>query len=80
MPNIEQTGAESLCYGIFGLSYILFFAAFASDAVDQVRSLASDFVLKSVHCGCGSAFKGVPKQGTTLALGKSAFSPQWFGT
>ena len=79
VPNIEKMVPESLCYGHFGLSYILFFAGFASDAVDHVRALASDVVLARVHHGCGSTFEGVPEQGTKLALAKSAFAPQRFG-
>ena len=72
VPDVERMGAESLCYGIFGLSYILFFASVASDAVDQVDALTSDIIAR-VHCGCGSAFKGVLEQGTKWALGKSTF-------
>ena len=79
VPDLEEMGAESLCYRVFGLSYILFFASLASDAVHQIRALASDVVLAGIHSS--SAFEGVLQQRTKLAFWDTvcAFSPQWFG-
>ena len=36
VSDVEEMGAESLCYGVFGLFYILVFAGLASDAVCQI--------------------------------------------
>ena len=59
VSDVNKMRAESLCYGIFGLSYILLFASLACDAVHHIWALASDVVLAGVNRGCGGAFKSV---------------------
>ena len=48
VSDVEEMGAKSLCYRVFGLSYILLFAGFACDAINQVGALASDVMLARI--------------------------------
>ena len=58
MSDIKKVALESLYYGVFGLAYILFFAGFASDTVDQVRALASNIVFARETFTSGCAGEG----------------------
>ena len=70
MSDVENVGAKSLCCGVFGLSYILFFAGFACDAVYQVRALAGNVMLASVLDGCCSAFVDVQSNLDPMSLSR----------
>ena len=48
VSDVEKVGAKPLCYRDFGVSYILLFAGFTCDAVDQVRALAGNVMLARV--------------------------------
>ena len=61
VSDVEEAGVKSVCYGIFGLSYILFFVSFSCDAVYQVRALTGNGMLARVLDRWCSTFEGVSK-------------------
>ena len=61
VSDVEDVGAKSLCYGSFCLSYILPFASFACNAVNEVGTLVGNVMLPCILDGCFSTFEGVSK-------------------
>ena len=65
---LRKVGTESLCYSIFGLTYVLCSPGFACNAVEEVRALAANVVLASVLDRRGHAFESISKWRTKDAF------------
>ena len=53
MSDIEKMAAEAFCHCVSGLTYILFFAGFTSDTINEIGAFAADVVFCRVdHARC----------------------------
>ena len=55
VPVVEEMATETLCYCVLGLSYVLFTAGFAGNAVDEVGTVVTDVVFSSMLSAIGGA-------------------------
>ena len=79
MSDVEKVTLESLYNCVFGLAYILFFAGFACDTVDQIGTLASNVIFagENFTSGCTGESWGFVQIRAKFALKVGAFF-SWF--